>query len=41
VGIIQGLLGRQGNPLVVQGIINALEQKNIKYTVILISEIFP
>nr|NVI71026.1 putative diphthamide biosynthesis protein 1 [Cucujiformia] len=40
-GVIMGTLGRQGNPRVVNHIVDRLKSKNKKVVVILLSEIFP
>ena len=39
IGIIFGILGRQGNPDILNNITRILNNKNIKYTIILLSEI--
>jgi len=39
VGIIFGILGRQGNPDILNNITNVLSKKGISYTIILLSEI--
>jgi 2-(3-amino-3-carboxypropyl)histidine synthase len=39
VGIIFGILGRQGNPDILSNITNILKKKDINYTIILLSEI--
>jgi len=39
VGIIFGILGRQGNPDILSNITNILDKKEINYTIILLSEI--
>lgn len=39
VGIIFGILGRQGNPDILSNITNVLKKKDINYTIILLSEI--
>jgi 2-(3-amino-3-carboxypropyl)histidine synthase len=41
VGIIMGTLGRQGSPRILAHIQELLEQRNIAYHVVLLSEIFP
>ena len=41
VGIIQGILGRQGSPRIVERIKNKLIEKGIDFSIILVSEIFP
>ena len=39
VGLIMGVLGRQGSPHIISRIRNELDQRNIKYITILVCEI--
>lgn len=39
VGVIFGILGRQGNPDILNNILSLLEKNNLKYTIIMLSEI--
>lgn len=41
VGIIQGILGRQGSPRIVERIKKKLVEIGIDFSIILVSEIFP
>ncbi|KAI8903173.1 Diphthamide synthesis DPH1/DPH2 [Gorgonomyces haynaldii] len=40
-GLIVGTLGRQGSPKVMEYLIEQLQNRNIRYTILLLSELFP
>jgi 2-(3-amino-3-carboxypropyl)histidine synthase len=40
-GVILGTLGRQGNPKILQVIVEKLRAKNVRVVSLLLSEIFP